>query len=211
MSAMKKWIASGAPWIWLDAAAVTASLLLVAGLLSLIAWRGLGHFWPSAVNEWVVADGSGEQVVLAGLKRQSEEVDAQRLRESGLEIPDDMEVATRTLLKVGNRDLTVDLCSGLVELRLLGTTLRIELASCGFGLHELLVERRRTADRQRQAVDDEGIAFGEPAKFLAERAADVDPVLRRDFHEIDVGRRIRHQLVCDRPPQAEAGAGDGVL
>jgi len=41
---IRQWIASGAPWVWLNAAAVSACILLVAGLLALIAWRGLGHF-----------------------------------------------------------------------------------------------------------------------------------------------------------------------
>lgn len=105
MNQFKKWIASGAPWIWLNAAAVTACLLLVMGLLSLIAWRGLGHFWPSAIQEWVVQNDAGEQVILAGQVRQSETIPADQLREAGIELDDELDTVTRTLLKVGNRDV----------------------------------------------------------------------------------------------------------
>ena len=37
------WLSGGAPWIWLNAGAVAASLIMVGGLLALIAVRGLGH------------------------------------------------------------------------------------------------------------------------------------------------------------------------
>lgn len=105
MDALRKWLNGGMPWIWLQAAAVAACILLVAGLLTLIAWRGLGHFWPSALHEWVVRGDDGQQVLIGQLRR-SESVPAQRLREAGHEIPDDLAVVTRYLLKVGNRDIT---------------------------------------------------------------------------------------------------------
>jgi phosphate transport system permease protein len=101
-----KWVASGAPWVWLNAAAVSASLLLVGGLLLLIAWRGLGHFWPAPVHELVVATPEGGRQVMAGLVRDDERVSAERLRESGLEIPEELETVRRLLIKTGNRDVT---------------------------------------------------------------------------------------------------------
>jgi len=45
---IKKWFKTGDPWIWLNAAAVSASLIIVIGLLLLIAVQGLSHFWPKA-------------------------------------------------------------------------------------------------------------------------------------------------------------------
>lgn len=48
---MKNWWKSGEPWVWLTASAVTVSSVVVVGLLLLIAVRGLGHFWPTAVLE----------------------------------------------------------------------------------------------------------------------------------------------------------------
>lgn len=105
MKALRKWIRSGAPWIWLNASAVSASLLLVAGLLLLIAWRGLGHFWPAAIHEWIVVQPDGKQVVMAGQLRQTERVPAERLKETGTAVAEGVEFVTRNLLKVGNRDV----------------------------------------------------------------------------------------------------------
>ena len=41
---------SGTPWVWLNAAAVSISMVMVIGLLILIAVRGLGHFWPKTIS-----------------------------------------------------------------------------------------------------------------------------------------------------------------
>lgn len=46
---IRAWFKTGAPWVWLNAAAVSLSLIMVFGLLILIAVRGLGHFWPAQV------------------------------------------------------------------------------------------------------------------------------------------------------------------
>jgi phosphate transport system permease protein len=106
MKSMKDWIRSGTPWIWLNAAAVSACILLVVGLLSLIAWRGQGHFWPAAVHELVLVYEDGTQATLAGQLRDSEEVPVERLRESGVTVSEGAETMTRLLLKTGNRDVT---------------------------------------------------------------------------------------------------------
>jgi len=105
MKALIKWIADGTPWVWLNAAAVGACILLVTGLLLLIGVRGIGHFWPLAVQEIVYQQEDGSELVLAGQIREHEKVTARRLRESGLDVPEDTEFVTRYLLKTGNRDL----------------------------------------------------------------------------------------------------------
>lgn len=105
MTSVQQWFKSGTPWIWLNASAVSACLLLVGGLLVLIAWRGLGHFWPAEVHEWLI-EVDGQSTVLAGQLRQSETVSAERLRDSGLSVAAGTDEVTRSLLKVGNRDVT---------------------------------------------------------------------------------------------------------
>lgn len=105
MKALIKWIADGTPWVWLNAAAVGACILLVVGLLLLIGVRGMGHFWPLAVHEIVYQQTDGSEVVIAGQVREKEKVTAGRLRESGLEVAEDTEFVTRYLLKTGNRDI----------------------------------------------------------------------------------------------------------
>lgn len=102
---MRNWVDSGAPWVWLNAAAVSVSLLLVIGLLTLIAARGMGHFWPSAVYELVYEDHQGQRTRLAGQITQREQVTAGRLLESGIPVAQGVEFVERILLKTGNRDL----------------------------------------------------------------------------------------------------------
>ncbi|KPJ86885.1 MAG: phosphate ABC transporter permease, partial [Gammaproteobacteria bacterium SG8_11] len=103
---LKKWFESGSPWVWLNAGAVSASIILVFGLLVLIALRGLGHFWPSTVYEFTVVDSHGENATLIGEIADSEEVTAKRLREAGIEVPGDQDTLIRYLIKTGNRDVT---------------------------------------------------------------------------------------------------------
>jgi len=105
MKALTKWIADGTPWVWLNAAAVSASILLVAGLLSLIGVRGIAHFWPLEVQEIVYQQADGSELVIAGQIREVEKVTAARLRESGVEVAQGSEFVTRYLIKTGNRDI----------------------------------------------------------------------------------------------------------
>ena len=106
MHKLTKWIGSGTPWVWLNAAAVAASILLVVGLLMLIGIRGMGHFWPLAVHEIVYQTKEGETITLAGQIREKETVTADRLRESGLQVAEGSDFVQRILLKTGNRDVT---------------------------------------------------------------------------------------------------------
>jgi len=106
MSTVGYWVRSGAPWVWLNAAAVSASILLVVGLLTLIAVRGLGHFWPAAVYEVSYQQPDGAVATFAGQVREREDVLTSRLRESGLQLDTDAETVERILFKTGNRDLT---------------------------------------------------------------------------------------------------------
>jgi len=106
VKSLKKWIADGTPWVWLNASAVSSCILLVIGLLLLIALRGMGHFWPLAVQEIVYQDANGTEVVIAGQLREEEKVTAKRLRESGLEVAEGTGFVTRYLVKTGNRDVT---------------------------------------------------------------------------------------------------------
>ena len=55
-------------------------------------------------------------------------------------------------------------------------------------------------------MDQHRIPFGEKTQLLGKLATDMDPVLGRDFHEIDVLGRIGHELVRNRTAQAESGA-----
>jgi phosphate transport system permease protein len=103
----RQWVNSGAPWIWINAAAVAASLIMVVGLLVLIARNGLGHFWPATVWEIQYQVGDGSMQRLVGEIRASEEIAAERLREAGEQLDAGAgELVERYLLKTGNRDVS---------------------------------------------------------------------------------------------------------
>ena len=104
-TSIKNWFKSGAPWVWLTGAAVAVSVIMVVGLLGLIAVRGLGFFWPADVQQFEYKDDRGQIITLAGEVYDEEEVLAQRLRETGIVLPEGVEMVTRYLVKVGNRDV----------------------------------------------------------------------------------------------------------
>ena len=111
---MKKWFKSGEPMIWLNAAAVSISLIIVIGLISLIAVRGLGHFWPKAVIEATYiapianqkASKDDVSIKLLGEIHDSETVSIENLKEIGLEFETDDIAIKRSLIKTGNRDIS---------------------------------------------------------------------------------------------------------
>ncbi|MGI9280299.1 MAG: phosphate ABC transporter permease PstA [Endozoicomonas sp.] len=103
---ISNWYKTGSPWVWLNAGAVAISVILVVGLLSLIAVRGLGHFWPGQILVADYAPPGQESRLIAGEISDTETVSASRLEAAGLSVPEGMETLTRDLLKVGNRDVS---------------------------------------------------------------------------------------------------------
>ena len=65
---IKKFLDSGALFIWFCGAAVAASLLMVGGVLLLIMINGLGFFWPHALVEMTLTDGTRVLGELKGKK-----------------------------------------------------------------------------------------------------------------------------------------------
>ncbi|QRY80366.1 phosphate ABC transporter permease PstA [Pseudomonas sp. PDNC002] len=103
---VKAWLASGSPWVWMNAGAVSIAVIMTIGLLAVIAVRGLGHFWPADVIEATYTVPGEAPKTLIGEEVQIEQVPRARLRGAGLPVPDNgPEFMTRELLKLGNRDL----------------------------------------------------------------------------------------------------------
>ncbi len=75
----------GEAYTWLSAAALVASLAMIAGLLFLITSKGLGFFWPSNIAYVTLADGGAMMGAKAG--------------------HEDSDSGGRTRFKVGNRDV----------------------------------------------------------------------------------------------------------
>jgi phosphate transport system permease protein len=102
---IRSWFKSGTPWVWLNAAAVSTSLILVLGLLLLIAVRGLGHFWPADIAEYQYQDKAGTTIII-GEVVDTTLTPASQARETGHEILNGAGYLEQRLIKVGNRDLT---------------------------------------------------------------------------------------------------------
>jgi len=102
---IKAWFRSGTPWVWLNAAAVSICLILVVGLLALIAVRGLGHYWPAQVIEYVYKEDNQSTKVM-GEMVDSKVLSARQARASNYQLAAGKDHLVQHLLKVGNRDLT---------------------------------------------------------------------------------------------------------
>jgi phosphate transport system permease protein len=102
---IKSWTSAGEPWVWLNAAAVTISLIMVFGLLGLIAVKGLSHFWPHSLLEAEYVAPGGQKTIIMGELTDSEDVPAEQLATAGVVVPEGAEFMQRDLLKIGNRDV----------------------------------------------------------------------------------------------------------
>lgn len=102
-STFKSWYQSGSPWVWLNAGAVSISLIAVIGLVLLIAVRGLSHFWPADVMSVVYNEPGAESTVLIGEKVNEEVVPVERVP-ADYRLREGQTTVERFLLKIGNRD-----------------------------------------------------------------------------------------------------------
>jgi phosphate transport system permease protein len=94
MSAFREILRRGDPAIWLAGTGLGISILMIAGMIGLILWNGLGFFWPRALEEITLKDGT----VLMGEVVAREPIPA----------PGTPEHLTRgrLQLKLGNRDVS---------------------------------------------------------------------------------------------------------
>lgn len=104
---LRAWLASGELWIWANATAVGIGIAAVAGLVLLIAVRGLAHFWPSDVYLIRYLDDRGQAQIALGERVDTETLSAQQFVESasgpGKSLPEDISEVQRWLVKTGNR------------------------------------------------------------------------------------------------------------
>ena len=127
-NSLKSWFKTGAPGIWMSAGAVSIAVIMTLGLLSVIAVRGLGHFWPADLMYAHYDVPNQEKHVLIGEVVEQEQVPRARLKGAGLPVPDQgPEFMTRELFKVGNRDVNPSDFTWVVGEWLNGQTLPPEL------------------------------------------------------------------------------------
>lgn len=100
---IKNWFNSGTPFVWLNAGAVSVCVIMVAGLIGLIAVRGLGHFWPANIAVFDYYETPKSEVV----KMMGEVVDEETVSRSRAGNPEyEGDFIKRDLIKTGNRDVS---------------------------------------------------------------------------------------------------------
>jgi phosphate transport system permease protein len=100
----RAWLKSGTPWIWMNAGAIAIALVAVFGLLLLILFRGMSHFWPANVEAFYYENASNSLTIIAEIV-ESEIVPAESLHgiaNTGGDAEGNIE---RYLVKTGNRDI----------------------------------------------------------------------------------------------------------
>ncbi|UOA07035.1 phosphate ABC transporter permease PstA [Methylobacter sp. S3L5C] len=103
---IRLWFKSGAPWIWLNAAAVSICMIMVVGVLGLVVVRGVGHFWPSQVVQFSYQEEGKQPEIIIGEKVDSSVTPAKMALSTGHKMADDEETLIQYLIKTGNRDVT---------------------------------------------------------------------------------------------------------
>jgi phosphate transport system permease protein len=78
----------------------------VVGLLGLLMARGFGHFWPASVMQATYALPGGKEQRVLGEIVETEAVAIEQIRSSGVNIEAGKGFIDRSLMKLGNRDVT---------------------------------------------------------------------------------------------------------
>lgn len=177
---LKKWVASGSPWVWLNAGAVAISVVLVLGLLGVIASRGLVHFWPASLQEYQFTDEQGLQMTVLGERVQREKVTAEQIRNAGLPVPEGMQVLDRQLIKVGNRDLYGSDFRWVLE---------YQLSDLKYPEHVVAIERREWGNFYGYIV-----GIKEKGQLIAEQAATENKLWDEVQSRIARAARIYQQI-----------------
>jgi len=100
----KTWFKGGTPWIWLNAGAISIALVAVFGLLLLILFRGMSHFWPANVEAFYFENDQHAVTIIAEIV-ESETVPVATLHNIENAQGDAHGNVTRYLVKTGNRDI----------------------------------------------------------------------------------------------------------
>ncbi len=183
---IRQWFKSGSPWIWLNAAAVSISIILVFGLLTLIAIRGGVHFWPSRVAEISYQEKDGRMLPIIGEITDTVVLSAERAKDAGYKVMKGEETLLQKLIKTGNRDVL-----GLDFRWILGRNVKNQ----EYNPEIIVVERREWGNFYGYLV-----AVKENGKVVAE-GEKAWPVLNNRLDRVlDISDRI------DRIQKTEIGA-----
>ncbi|MEN0036914.1 MAG: phosphate ABC transporter permease PstA [Cellvibrio sp.] len=213
VKAQADWFKSGSPWIWLNGGAVAICMVMVVGLLGLIAVRGFGHFWPADILQTSIVDREGARHIVMGEDVRSEIIPAAVARDGGYTVADDVELLTRHLFKLGNRDV-----SGRDFVWFLETGME----KWEYPIDAISIERREwgnfygypVAIKEQDAVVSElnSPDFWQQLDTRIERALDLHSQIQR-IEKSDIGRinRQMDELRLDRRRMELDGASSAQL
>ncbi len=102
---IKHWLSKGTPWVWLNAGAIAISMVMVFGLLGLIAYKGMVHFWPKPIMHAEYQPSGESSSTVIGEISERELVDANRVKALGVFVPEGVDEIERYLIKTGNREV----------------------------------------------------------------------------------------------------------
>ncbi|HIC96294.1 TPA: phosphate ABC transporter, permease protein PstA, partial [Candidatus Bipolaricaulota bacterium] len=101
MRDLREWFNKGEHWVWFSASAVSISVVLVVGLIMMITYKGMVHFWPHTVHTFEL-NTNGKVETIVG------ELHQQKMKEVMVDVGDGVKLKTEVpqyLMKVGNRDV----------------------------------------------------------------------------------------------------------
>jgi phosphate transport system permease protein len=175
---IRLWFKSGAPWVWLNAAAVSACLIMVVGVLGLVMVRGVGHFWPSQVVQFSYQEQDGQIKTLIGEHVDTSITLAAMAKSTGHIMADDEDTLVQYLIKSGNRDITGTDFRWILERNIKQQQFPAEL---------MVVERREWGNFYGQLV-----AVKENGKTIAEGVAAFSIAQARIDQALTVFKEIAH-------------------
>ncbi len=175
---IKAWFKSGTPWVWLNAAAVSACLIMVIGVLGLILVRGVGHFWPSQIVQFSYQEPDGQVQTIIGEHVDTSITPAVMAKSTGYTMADDEDTLVQYLIKAGNRDITGTDFRWILERNIKQQQSPDDL---------MVVERREWGNFYGRLV-----ALKENGKIIAEGAAAWSVAQTRISQALAVFKEIAH-------------------
>ena len=176
---LRKWLRAGSPWVWFNAGAVAISIIMVAGLIGLLAFHGLRHFWPTDVMQARYQPPGLPATEVIGELIESETVLAERLQDSGVDVDPAKNFYQRDLWKFGNREITGTdfgwlLTDYISEKKFPDALTVLERQQWGnfYGIPIALLERGETLANSRAQAENDSLLWAE-LQFRLDRAYEL--------------------------------------
>ncbi len=195
-------VAHGEPQLWLTGGALAIALVLIVGLLAIVVVQGIGTFWPRAVVEMKLADGSLCMGEIARIERFKPEASAlEKLpptiaAQGRKEIAASGGMATRELVRIGNFELTH------LSFQWIDNFQIVEQSRPEWALTIERIETSRFYGRLEAMLIDGKVIAGTPAQAW-DKFAEVHPEVRARWRERVAIDRNENGAVRRKMKQAE--------